>query len=79
MAEPWSADKLAGIVSAACLEHFWNKTSSSVTFCSGGQGEKYEVLDTATDDQHELLFRRVSDGKVFEIDIWAAAREVPSG
>ena len=73
-AEPWTAERLDGILTAVVYEHFTNHLGT-FTFSSHGHGEEeYELIEPDDPDEEfgdTLTFERKSDGARFDVEFWA--------
>lgn len=67
-APPWTADKIAAVVTAAVYEHFYDHLGT-LTLSSSDHDEAYELH--ADEDGDVITFQRKSDGARFEVEFWA--------
>ncbi len=71
--QPWTADKIAAVVTAAVYEHFYDRLGT-LTLSSGDRDEAYDLH--ADEDGDVITFQRKSDGARFEVEFWANASAV---
>jgi hypothetical protein len=73
MAEPWGADRLAMVLSAAAEEDYSSRARITLTSTATGTSESYEPEEPAGPDDAAapLILVRASDGARFEVEFWA--------
>jgi len=76
-ASPWSAERLAAVLTAVVYERFTNSLGP-FTFSAYGRDEEYELLDSEPDDD-VLTFERKADGARFDVEFWVNASEASDG
>jgi hypothetical protein len=73
VAEPWTAGRLADVLSGAAEEHYSNRYRVTLVDTATGTSETYDVEEPADPDGSEapLILVRAGDGARFEVEFWA--------
>lgn len=71
MADPQSAEKLGGVLTAALYQVVWDNPNWTI------RTEVYEIEDADDDEDAPLVLVRQSDGARFQIEIEATAWPLP--